>query len=355
MLDFKNEKLKVLVTGAAGFIGFHLCKYLISHKIEVVGIDNLNSYYDVNLKYSRLKQLGININEFERERISVRANEYFEFRFIDICDREALIDLFDKNSFDLVCNLAAQAGVRYSIENPYVYTDTNISGFINILECCRWGRVRNLVYASTSSVYGLNTIMPLSEEQATEHPMTLYAATKKANEMMAHSYSHLYNLPTVGLRFFTVYGPYGRPDMALFKFTKAVLESKELDVYNNGQMVRDFTYVEDIVKGIFIALMNPPTPNETWANNTLSQSSAPFQIYNVGNSNPVMLIDYIKEIEACLGKEAKLNMLPMQMGDVPKTWAKIDKIRDLGYEPKVGYREGVRRFIGWYKEYYSIK
>jgi UDP-glucuronate 4-epimerase len=251
--------------------------------------------------------------------------------------------------------LAAQAGVRYSIENPYVYTDTNISGFINILECCRWGRVRNLVYASTSSVYGLNTIMPLSEEQATEHPMTLYAATKKANEMMAHSYSHLYNLPTVGLRFFTVYGPYGRPDMALFKFTKAVLESKELDVYNNGQMVRDFTYVEDIVKGIFIALMNPPTPNETWANNTLSQSSAPFQIYNVGNSNPVMLIDYIKEIEACLGKEAKLNMLPMQMGDVPKTWAKIDKIRDLGYEPKVGYREGVRRFIGWYKEYYSIK
>lgn len=355
MLDFKGEKLNVLVTGAAGFIGFHLCKYLISQKINVVGIDNINNYYDVNLKYSRLEKLGVKIDELKLKKITSSEDEYFTFNYVDICDRDALKILFENNKFDLVCNLAAQAGVRYSIENPYAYTDTNIIGFINILECCRWGNIKNLVYASTSSVYGLNELMPLSEEQATEHPMTLYAATKKANEMMAHSYSHLYNLPTVGLRFFTVYGPYGRPDMALFKFTKAVVESKELDVYNNGLMVRDFTYVDDIVEGIFLALINPPEPNFNWiGTGILSQSVAPFQIYNIGNSDPVMLIDYIKEIEMCLGKKAKYNMLPMQLGDVPKTWANIDKMKGLGFEPKVCFREGVRNFVEWYIEYYSL-
>ena len=271
-------------------------------------------------------------------------------------DKDQILDLFDKEKFDAVCNLAAQAGVRHSITNPYVYVDSNVVGFMNILEGCRYSGVKHLVYASTSSVYGLNTQMPLSEDHPTEHPMTLYAATKKANEMMAHSYSYLYNLPTTGLRFFTVYGPWGRPDMALFKFTKAILKGEPIDLYNEGNMVRDFTYIDDIVSGIKLTLESIPAENPSWnsANPVSSQSSAPYRIYNIGNSTPVKLIDYVRNIELSLGKKAALNLMPMQLGDVPATWADIGSLKaNVHYTPQTAVAEGVKNFIEWYLDYYQ--
>jgi UDP-glucuronate 4-epimerase len=349
MENFKNRNMKVLVTGCAGFIGFHLCKFLSLNKIETIGIDNLNSYYDVNLKYSRLNELGVRTQDFEIGKMTKGYNEYFHFVFLDIRDKEGIIDLFQQNGFDMVCHLAAQAGVRHSVENPSIYSETNLDGFLNILECCRWNNIKNLVYASTSSVYGLNSTMPLSEDQPTENPTSLYAATKKANELMAHSYSHLYNIPTIGLRFFTVYGPFGRPDMAFYKFTKAIFESTEIEVYNNGIMYRDFTYIDDIVNGIFLALFNSYNTND---NCMKLESSNLYRIYNIGNSKPILLLDYIKELEINIGKTANVKMLPMHKADVQKTWAKIDKIMGIGYEPRVDYKQGVKNFIDWYKKYY---
>lgn len=354
MEDYKIKKEKVLVTGAAGFIGYHLSKRLLKENFEVIGLDNLNSYYDVSLKYARLKELGVDSNLIQENKIVCSNNFDFKFIKLDLCDIENLLQLFKANNIVYVCNLAAQAGVRYSIENPFIYVQSNVNGFLNILECCRSFNVKNLVYASTSSVYGLNTEMPLHEEQTTAHPMTLYAATKKANEVMAHSYSHLYKIPTIGLRFFTVYGPYGRPDMALFKFTKSILESKEIEVYNGGNMVRDFTYIDDIVNGIFLAVINPPNSNSNWNDNPLiSESSAPFKLYNIGNNDPVKLIDYIRELERCLNRKAKIKLLPMQLGDVPKTWANIEKIKKIGYSPQFSYKKGIKNFVDWYLNFYK--
>ena len=351
MEDYRGKK--ILVTGAAGFIGFHLSKVLIDQGFSVFGIDNLNDYYDVSLKHSRLRNLGI--TEFDKNKIVSSDSVDFNFLKIDLTEKENLIQLFKEHKFQYVCNLAAQAGVRYSIENPNIYAESNLMGFLNILENCRHNNIEHLVYASTSSVYGLNTRMPLSEDHTTDHPMTFYAATKKANEIMAHSYSHLYKIPTTGLRFFTVYGPYGRPDMALFKFTKAILNEKPIDVYNYGNMVRDFTYVDDIVQGIFSAICNPPLENLQWdaQENKISSSSAPYRIMNIGNSEPILLMDYIKAIEIELGKTAQLNFMEIQAGDVPKTWADVGKIKAFGYKPKTNYKEGVKKFVAWYLEYYN--
>ncbi len=349
--------MKILITGTAGFIGFHLAKKLLESGYDVVGLDNINDYYDVELKYARLTETGINRNDIAYNQL-VQSSKYPAYRFIqlNLQDKELLLELFAKEKFDGVVNLAAQAGVRYSITNPYVYIESNVVGFMNILEGCRYHGVGHLVYASTSSVYGLNTKMPLSEDHPTEHPITLYAATKKANEMMAHSYSYLYNLPTTGLRFFTVYGPWGRPDMALFKFTKAILKGEPIDVYNEGKMVRDFTYVDDIVSGIQLTLESVPTANPGWdgADPVSSQSSAPYRIYNIGNSKPIKLIDYVHYIEKILGKKAALNLMPMQLGDVPATWADISALtEDVNYSPKTTVNAGVKHFIDWYLKYYE--
>lgn len=350
--------MKVLVTGSAGFIGMHTVLRLLRDGYEVVGLDNINDYYAVQLKWDRLKESGIGSNEVAEGKL-VTSVKYPKYRFVklDLSDREGILNLFRQEKFDYVINLAAQAGVRYSIENPYVYADSNVVGFLNILEGCRQNQVKHLVYASTSSVYGLNTDTPFSEETPTEHPMSLYAATKKANEMMAHSYSHLFRIPTTGLRFFTVYGPWGRPDMALFLFTDAILHDKPIKVFNGGDMLRDFTFVDDIVEGVALCMARPAEPDPSWNGNDLNipTSSAPYRIFNIGNSTPVKLTSYIEEIERCLGKKAIKQMMPMQPGDVPATHADVSALSQYtGYKPTVGIGTGVKKFTDWYREYYGV-
>jgi len=334
---------RVLVTGAAGFIGFYVSKRLMERGDEVVGLDNLNDYYDVGLKKARLAQL-----EGKRG-----------FRFVQTAleDRSGISVLFREERFDQVINLAAQAGVRYSIVNPYAYVDSNLVGFINILEGCRHHNVRHLVFASSSSVYGANTKMPFSIHHNVDHPVSLYAATKKANELMAHTYSHLYKLPCTGLRFFTVYGPWGRPDMALFLFTKAILEDRPIDVYNYGKMQRDFTYIDDIVEGVVRVADKVAEADPGWSGDLPDPgtSPAPYRIYNIGNNNPVELMRFIEVLEEALGKKAKKNLLPIQPGDVPATYADVDDLmRDVGFKPSIPIEEGIRRFVEWYKGYYRL-
>jgi UDP-glucuronate 4-epimerase len=334
--------MNVLVTGSAGFIGSALSIRLLNRGDTVVGIDNHNNYYDPALKEARLL-------------LNAEYSNYTHFK-IDIKDGEAIKEIFNKYDFKKVVNLAAQAGVRYSIDNPIAYIDSNIVGFAHILENCRHYKVEHLVYASSSSVYGANTKMPFSENDSTNHPLSIYAATKKSNELMAHSYSHLYQLPTTGLRFFTAYGPWGRPDMALFKFTKAILEEKPINVYNNGEHTRDFTYIDDITQGILNALDKPPVGNLKWNSNKPdpASSAAPWSIYNIGNNKPVKLMDYIDVLEKAIGKKASLNFLPLQSGDVPNTFADINNLKqDFNYNPKTSVTEGVKKFIEWYDNYYN--
>jgi len=347
--------MKILVTGTAGFIGFHLANRLITRGDEVVGLDNINDYYDVNLKYARLNEAGIKQEEIEYNKI-VESKKYPNYKFIklNLEDRENLFKLFKEEKFDKVCHLAAQAGVRYSLINPYAYIDSNIIGHMNILEAVRHNDVKALSYASSSSVYGLNKKQPFSTDDNVDHPISLYAATKKADELMSHTYSYLYNIPTTGLRFFTVYGPWGRPDMALFKFVKNILEDKPIDVYNYGNMQRDFTYIDDIVEGIVRVIDNPPKANPNW-DGRASESIAPYKVYNIGNGSPVKLMDFIEAIEEILGKKAKKNLLPMQPGDVPSTWADTtDLEKNLGYKPYTPVKEGIAKFIEWYKGFYKI-
>jgi UDP-glucuronate 4-epimerase len=335
---------KILVTGAAGFIGFHLAKRLIANGEMVIGLDNVNDYYDVSLKHARLNRL--------------EGRENFRFIKGDICDREMIATLFRDEKFDCVVNLAAQAGVRYSLKNPYAYIDSNISGFMNILEGCRHSGVRHLVYASSSSVYGANTKMPFSVHHNVDHPVSLYAATKKANELMAHTYSSLYGLPTTGLRFFTVYGPWGRPDMALFLFTRAILAGEPIEVFNYGKMQRDFTYIDDIVEGVARVTDAVPVGNVAWSGSAPDPgtSYAPYRIYNIGNNNPVELLYFIETLERCLGKEAIKNLLPIQAGDVPATYADVDDLmKDVGFRPATRIEDGIRKFVDWFVEYYDAR
>jgi UDP-glucuronate 4-epimerase len=348
---------KILITGTAGFIGFHLIKKLKETQYGIIGLDNINNYYDVELKYARLKETGILKDEIIYGKV-VQSNIIPSYKFIqlDLCDKEKITELFIQEQFDAVIHLAAQAGVRYSITNPHAYTNSNVTGFLNILEGCRAVNTKHLVYASTSSVYGLNTNMPLNAHESTEHPITLYAATKKANEMMAHSYSHLFNLPVTGVRFFTVYGPWGRPDMALFLFTKAILNNEPVKVFNNGEMIRDFTYAEDIAEGLQKILEKPAQPCGKFNSDDPdpSLSSAPYRIINIGNAKPVKLMDYIEAIENTLGKKAAKTMLPMQPGDVPATSADItDLINEYNYKPATNVKEGVKKFIDWYRAFYK--
>ena len=327
--------MKVLVTGAAGFIGFHLTLALLERDDKVVGIDNLNDYYDPALKQLRLNEIA---------KHSKCSN--FEFIKADISDKVFMEQLFSDNSFDVVVNLAAQAGVRYSLENPHAYVESNLVGFVNILEGCRHLKVKHLVYASSSSVYGMNVKQPFSTDDQVDYPISLYAATKKSNELMAHTYSHLYNIPTTGLRFFTVYGPYGRPDMAYYKFTKAILNGDPIDVYNNGVMKRDFTYIDDIVEGVVRVMDKTPPPNV----NKYSTAKPPYRIYNIGNNNPVTLKDFISTIEEACGVKANQNLLPMQPGDVPVTYAQVDKlINDVGFKPSTNIEFGLNKFVNWFK------
>lgn len=335
--------MKVMVTGAAGFIGSTLCLRLLERGDHVVGVDNLNDYYSVALKKDRLKR--------------VTGFDTFEFEQLDIVDREAISTLFESNQFDAVVNLAAQAGVRYSIENPYSYIDTNLVGFGNILEGCRHHGVGHLVYASSSSVYGSNTSMPFSIHDNVDHPLSLYAATKKANELMAHTYSNLYALPTTGLRFFTVYGPWGRPDMALFKFTKAMLGGESIPVFNYGKHRRDFTYIDDIVEGVVRVLDRPATSNPDWDGDQPDSGSSlcPWRLYNIGNNNPVELMDYIGALENALGVKAEMELLPLQPGDVPDTYADVgDLVSEFEYKPATSVETGVSLFIEWYRNYYQL-
>lgn len=334
---------KILVTGAAGFIGSHLCICLLERGDEVVGLDNLNDYYDVSLKEARL----------------ARFSDHKNFRLVkmDLSDREGMEVVFAEEQFDKVVNLAAQAGVRYSLENPHAYIESNIVGFTNVLEGCRHNKVKHLAYASSSSVYGANETMPFSVHDNVDHPLSLYAASKKANELMAHTYSNLFGLPTTGLRFFTVYGPWGRPDMALFLFTKAILEGKPIDVFNHGKMRRDFTYVDDIVEGVIRVLDNTAAANPDWSGKSPDPgtSKAPWKVYNIGNSSPVELMDYIGAIEKALGMEAKKNFLPLQDGDVPATYADVEDLaRDVDYRPNTPVEKGVANFVVWYRDYYGV-
>lgn len=333
----------ILVTGAAGFIGFHLSKKILGEGYKVVGVDSLNNYYDVKLKKDRLDILN--------------SNEGFSFVELNIADKPKLAQVFEEYNVEYVVNLAAQAGVRYSLTHPEAYIDSNVNGFLNILECCRHNNIKHLVYASSSSVYGANRKMPFSVKDNIDHPVSLYAATKKSNELFAHSYAANFNLPSSGLRFFTVYGPWGRPDMALFLFTKAILEGRSIDVYNFGKMRRDFTYVDDVVEGIFRLIPTVPQKNEEWdaMNPDPSSSFAPYKVYNIGNSSPVELMDYIKAIEKNLGKEAEKNLMPIQTGDVPETYADVQALMDaVGYKPQTTIEEGIEKFIQWYKSYYKI-
>tara|TARA_B100001123_G_scaffold409879_1_gene504430 strand:+ start:755 stop:1762 length:1008 start_codon:yes stop_codon:yes gene_type:complete len=335
--------MKVLVTGAAGFIGFFVAKRLLDRGELVIGLDNFNDYYDVNLKEARASILT--------------GYDGFNIARIDLADREAIEKLFTHERFDKVIHLGAQAGVRYSIDDPHAYIDSNILGTLHILEGCRHHDVQHCVYASSSSVYGANALMPFSVEQNVDHPLALYGATKKSNELMAHSYSNLYGIPTTGLRFFTVYGPYGRPDMALFKFTKNILEGRPIDVFNYGKHRRDFTYIDDIVEGVVRVLDHAAKPDENWdsADPNPGTSSCPYRIYNIGNQKPIELMLYIKVIEDCLGKKAEINLLPRQPGDVPDTWADTqDLFNEVGYEPSTPIEEGVQEFVDWYRNFYKV-
>lgn len=334
--------MHVLITGSAGFIGYHLARKLCERGDEVTGIDNLNSYYDPELKLARLVQM--------------KSFKNFKFIEMDITHRQDLALLFAREKFDVVVNLAAQAGVRYSITDPGAYVDANVVGFLNVLECCRHSEIENLVFASSSSVFGANESYPFSEDQAVDHPLALYGATKKANEVMAHSYAHLYGLPCTGLRFFTVYGPWGRPDMALFKFTRNLLAGKPIDVYNHGKMLRDFTYIDDIIDGVVCTIDHPATANPDWdpKQPDPASSSKPYRIYNVGRGKPENLLDFIRVLEKETGKKAKMNLLPLQPGDVASTWADTSRLQnEHHYQPKVDIAEGVKQFVDWYQTYYA--
>ena len=334
---------RILVTGAAGFIGYHVSERLLARGDEVVGLDNVNDYYSVELKEARVERL--------------RRSDAFEWVRLDLADRQGVAALFEKGRFQKVVNLAAQAGVRYSIENPYAYVDSNLVGFVNVLEGCRHQGVEHLVYASSSSVYGANTTMPFSVHDNVDHPLSLYAASKKANELMAHTYGHLYRLPTTGLRFFTVYGPWGRPDMALFLFTKAILEGRPIDVFNRGDMRRDFTYVDDIAEGVVRVVDSDPAPNPEWSGAAPDpgSSTAPYRLYNIGNNEPVELMRMIEILEEKLGRKADKNLLPMQPGDVPSTYADVaDLVRDVDFKPSTPLDVGIGRFVDWYRGYYGV-
>lgn len=351
--------MKVLITGTAGFIGFHLAEKMLKTGNEVIGLDSINDYYDVNVKYGRLETSGIYKNEIRYNKL-IQSLVYPNYKFIQLNleDKSNLESLFDEQEFDTVINLAAQAGVRYSLTNPDTYINSNIVGFLNILECCRYHKIKHLSYASSSSVYGLNKKQPFSTADNVDHPVSLYAASKKSNELMAHTYSHLFDIPTTGLRFFTVYGPWGRPDMALFLFTKAMLENRPIDVFNFGNMQRDFTYIDDIVEGIIRVNDHPPHKNPNWNpdSNDASISSAPYRIYNIGNNNPVKLMDFIEAIENKLGKKAEKNFLPMQAGDVSSTYADVSGlINDFDYQPKTPIQEGINKFIDWYIDFFNVK
>ena len=333
--------MKILVTGSAGFIGYHLTQFLLKKNYTVVGLDNINSYYDANLKKSRLSNI---------------KNKNFIFNKIDLQDKQSIEDLFKKNKFDVVINLAAQAGVRYSISHPEKYIESNVTGFINLLEACRTYSIENFIYASSSSVYGMNSVIPFSEDHEVNHPISLYAATKKSNELMAHTYSHLFNIPSTGLRFFTVYGPWGRPDMAYFSFTKAILENKPIKVFNNGNMMRDFTYIDDIIEGISRVIEDPSLPNKAWNRESpmASTSSAPYRILNLGNSKPIYLSRFIESIEKATNKKAIIEYLPMQPGDVEKTYANMEKMENqYKFKPKTQIEDGIREFVDWYINYYG--
>ena len=348
--------MKILVTGTAGFIGFYLAKRLLEDGHEVVGLDCINDYYDVRLKYGRLRETGIEESDVEYGR-EVRSSKYPGYRFVklDLTDGERLDALLGRERFDVVVNLAAQAGVRYSLENPRAYVDSNIVGFLNVLEGCRHHGVGHLVYASSSSVYGLNANVPFKEDSGIAHPVSLYAATKKGNELMAHVYSHLFGIPTTGLRFFTVYGPWGRPDMSPHLFTSAILEGRPIKVFNHGDMLRDFTYIDDIIEGVVRVIHHVPEPDGTWRAEEPNPASscAPYRVYNIGNSSPVRLLDFIEALEKACGREAVKEYLPMQPGDVYQTNADVTRLeRDMGYKPSMPLEEGVRRFVEWYKEYY---
>jgi len=349
--------MKILITGTAGFIGYHLLKKLIPTGNQIVGLDNINDYYDLRVKYGRLDDCGILIQKIRLNQL-IQSEKHDNYRFIkmDLADQKNLYKLFKDEKFDIVVNLAAQAGVRYSITNPDAYLQSNVIGFHNILEACRNHKIKHLVYASSSSVYGWNEKMPFSTSDNVDHPISLYAASKKSNELMAHCYSALYDIPTTGLRFFTVYGPWGRPDMALFLFTKNIIENKPIDVYNFGKMKRDFTYVDDIVEGIKRVMENPAQPNLNWTGNNPNpgSSKAPYKIYNIGNNEPVLLMDFIEAIEKALGKKAEKNMLPIQPGDVLASHADVsDLIENMGYKPNTNIKDGVNKFIKWYLEFYS--
>ncbi len=349
--------MKILVTGTAGFIGYHLAKKLLERGDEVIGIDNINDYYDVNLKYGRLKELGIDQEAIEDNKPTI-STIFPKHKFVklDLADKEAINSLFELEQFDAVCHLAAQAGVRYSLENPHAYIQSNIVGFMNILEGCRHNHVKNLAYASSSSVYGLNKSQPFKTSDPTEHPVSLYAATKKSNEMMAHTYSHLYGIQTTGLRFFTVYGPWGRPDMAPMLFTDAILNDRPIKVFNHGNMSRDFTYIDDIVEGLIKVIDNPAKSDKNWNANKpkIESSSAPYRLYNIGNNHPVSLMNFIEIIEKTLGRVAEKNMLPMQDGDVESTYADIEGLmHDFDYKLNTSLDEGIVNFLKWYKAFYA--
>ncbi len=356
--------MKILITGTAGFIGSALADKMVERGDEVIGLDCINDYYDINVKYGRLQRAGL-IEKLEEGKdieynklLTSSKNQNLKFIKLNLEDKDNLMKLFEEQKFDAVCNLAAQAGVRYSLINPDAYIQSNIVGFINILEACRHNNVNNLAYASSSSVYGLNEELPFSTEHNVDHPISLYAASKKSNELMAHTYSHLYGISTTGLRFFTVYGPWGRPDMALFLFVKAGLEGKSIDVFNNGEMLRDFTYIEDIVEGVIRVIDNPAKPDPTWngVDGRVSTSSAPYKVYNIGNNNPVKLMDFIEAIENKLGTTIEKNMMPIQAGDVPATYADVtDLVEDLDYKPATPIQKGIDNFVDWYLEFFKIK
>ena len=349
----------ILITGSAGFIGFHVIMKLIEKGVQVIGLDNLNDYYDPRLKQARLAETGIDFKAI-KPGVACESSLFsgYTFYHADLRNREIVEKIFNDHEINQVVHLAAQAGVRYSLENPRSYIENNISGFLNILEECRNHQIKPLVYASSSSVYGLNKKMPFSVHNNVDHPVSLYAASKKSNELMAHAYSYLFGLPTSGLRFFTVYGPWGRPDMALFLFTRNILAGEPIDVYNFGKMERDFTYIDDIVAGILKVLNQTPEGNTSWnaLNPDPSTSPAPYKVYNIGHNSPVELMDFIREIEKQTGKKARLNMMPLQPGDVEKTWADVNDLeKHFGYHPETGYREGIRKFIDWYLSFYSKK
>ena len=350
---------RILVTGAAGFIGYHVCMSLLKEEYEIIGLDIINNYYDVNIKFGRLKNLGINKKDIKINKI-VQSKIYTNFHFIksDIAEKDFVLNFMLENKFSYVINLAAQAGVRYSIDNPWAYSHSNLTGFLSILEGARMSKVEHLIYASTSSVYGLNSKMPLKESMTTSHPMALYAATKRSNELMAHSYSHLYGISTTGVRFFTVYGPWGRPDMALFLFTNAIYKNKPINVYNHGKMVRDFTYVDDIVESLIRLIKKPAKKNSKWNSESpaIDSSSSSYRIFNIGNGSPVKLMDYISELEKCIGKKAKINMMPMQPGDVAATHADTSSLESyIKFKPNTLIKDGIRNFINWYNEFYFKK